>query len=339
LEIDMKKILATGLVLSAMASAAMAQSTVTVFGVVDMAAREVRNGSVTQQQLANDGNSSSRLGFRGVEDLGGGLSAGFWLESQLVGDTGTTNASRFWHRRSTVSLISKDAGEVRLGRDQTPAWTALAEVDPFGLVGVGDASTTYAVLGGIDTRTRSDNMISYFTPGGLGGFYGQLATAAGEGVAGRKYKGGRAGFRSGPLDVNAVYSTTTVTTDDVKLGMVSGSYDFGVVKLGISGQEQRYQAAKDRHFTVGATVPLGAVQLKASYNQAKGYGTLNGRDAKQFALGAVYNLSRRTAVYGTYADINNSGSANYTVASINGYALPATQQKSRGVEVGLRHSF
>ena len=328
----------TGLALTALASAAMAQSSVTVFGVVDMSAREVKNGPVTQKQLANDGNSSSRLGFRGTEDLGGGLSAGFWLESQIVGDTGTTNATRFWHRRSTVSLASKDLGEIRLGRDQTPAWTALAEIDPFGLVGVGDASTTYVALAGVDTRTRSDNMVSYFTPS-LGGFYGQLSAAAGEGVAGRKYKGGRAGFRSGPLDVNAVYSQTTVTTDDVKLSMVNASYDFGIVKLGASVQEQEYQSAKDRHYTLGASVPLGVTVLKASYNQARGSGTLAGRDAKQFALGAVYNFSRRTAVYGTYADIKNSGSANYTVAAISGYTLPATQQKSSGFEVGLRHAF
>ena len=89
------------------AASAQAQSSVTIFGLVDLNARSVTTGSNTVRQLATDGNSFSRLGFKAEEDLGGGLRAGVWLESAITPDTGTINASgKFWHRRSTVSLFT-----------------------------------------------------------------------------------------------------------------------------------------------------------------------------------------------------------------------------------------
>lgn len=336
----MKKSLIALSVLGAFAGAASAQSSVTVFGVVDVGVRHVDNAGVTQEQVSTDGANSSRLGFRGVEDLGGGLKAGFWLESALAADTGNINSSgKFWHRRATVSLSDDSLGEIRLGRDLTPTWNAFADFDVFGTNGIGDASTTYAALGGIDTRIRADNLVSYFLPATLGGVYGQVSVAPGEGVAGKKYAGGRLGFRSGRFDVNAAYGQTEVTTDDVKLAVVSGSYDFGVVKVSLSAQQAEYQDAKDRHYTVGASVPFGASLVRASYSKADGTGSLATRDADQFAVGYVYNLSKRTALYTTYAVIENKGSANYTVASIAGATMPKTEENSQGFEVGLRHAF
>ncbi len=320
------------------AGAAQAQSSVTLFGVVDVGVRQVDNAGTKQSQLSTDGLQSSRLGFRGTEDLGGGLKAGFWLESALNADTGTPNATRFWHRRATVSLISADLGEVRLGRDLVPTWTALGDFDPFGTNGIGDTSLSYGALGGVDTKTRSDNMVSYFTPG-LGGFYGQVSVAAGEGVAGKKYTGGRAGFRSGPVDLTVAYSQTEVTTDDVKLTVVGGSYDLGVVKLMGSYQQAEYQTSKEKHTTVGLTAPVGVGQIRASYVKTDGSGAIGDRDADQYAIGYVHNLSKRTAVYGTYALIKNEGTANFTVGSISGFSMPRTQADSKGFELGLRHAF
>ena len=189
----MKKSLIALAVLSAAAGAASAQSNVTLFGVVDVGVRHVDNAGTTSTQMSTDGLQSSRLGFRGTEDLGGGLRAGFWLESAINADTGTPNATRFWHRRSTVSLSSASLGEIRLGRDLTPTWTAMADFDVFGTNGIGDTSLTYAALGGVDTRVRSDNMVSYFLPATLGGVYGQVSVAAGEGTAGKNYTAGRVG--------------------------------------------------------------------------------------------------------------------------------------------------
>ena len=93
----MKKSLLALAALTAFAGVASAQSSVTVFGVVDVSMRQVNYGDVDQSQLATDGNSSSRLGFRGVEDLGGGLRAAFHIEGSLVADNGNA-AGQTWQR-------------------------------------------------------------------------------------------------------------------------------------------------------------------------------------------------------------------------------------------------
>jgi len=191
----------------------------------------------------------------------------------------------------------------------------------------------------VDTQIRDDNMVSYFLPS-RGGFYGQLSAAPGEGVPGKKYVGGRGGFRSGPMEVTAAYSRTTVTTDDVKLGVVSGSYDFGVVKVVASAQQASYQADKDRHAFVGASVPVGQGLVRAAYTRVDGSGPgIGNRDAHQFAIGYVHNLSKRTALYGTYAQVQNKGTASYAVGNISGFTMPAAEKDSRGHELGLRHAF
>jgi hypothetical protein len=130
----MKKSLLALAVLGAFAGVASAQSSVTLYGTVDLNARYVKaDGQDRRLTLSQDGINSSQLGFRGVEDLGGGLKAGFNLLAGVNADTGTTN-SKFFNRRSTVSLFS-NLGEVRLGRDYTPTFWNLTIFDAFGTNG------------------------------------------------------------------------------------------------------------------------------------------------------------------------------------------------------------
>jgi predicted porin len=337
----MKKALITLAILSAYAGAASAQSNLTLFGVVDVNVRYLKNGDIDQTQVASDGNSSSRIGFRGVEDLGNGLRAGFWLESSIAPDTGNINSSgKFWHRRSTVSLFTP-YGEVRLGRDTVPTWTAFVDGDVFGTVGIADASRTFDALGGADTKLRSDNLVALHLPNTLGGIYGAFAAAPGEGVAGRKYFGGRIGYRAGPIDISGAYGTTEVgaNADKYKVAVVSGSYDFGIAKLYASAQATELLNDEDSHYTVGTTVPFGPGTIKASYSKAEGKaGALEQKDADMYALGYVYDMSKRTVLYSTVAVTDNKGIANYTVGAISGVTLGAGQ-KSQGFEAGLRHSF
>ena len=208
----------------------------------------VNQGSVKTSKtvLANSGYNSSRLGFRGTEDLGGGLAASFWLEAPITNDDGATGVSTF-ARRSTVSL-SGGFGEVRLGRDYTPSFWNDTVFDPFGTNGVGTnlvytASAGFANFNGYaDARTkltniptisdvggsnytRTSNSIAYFLPPNLGGFYGQLQYSFSEktkyspgtatpNVANNsrtgRYVGGRFGYANGPLDVAAAYGSSTV---------------------------------------------------------------------------------------------------------------------------------
>ena len=344
----MKK--ATTFALLAVASAAAsAQSTVTLFGVLDANARYVKNGDVSLKSLSNAGLNTSRLGFRGTEDLGGGLTAGFWLETGINPDTGTTSdGSRFWNRRSTVSLISTQLGEVRLGRDFTPTYSSYSNYDTFGSNGVAAVDKFFpSRLGGatnptIDTGTRADNLVSWFTPKNLGGFYGQVSVAAGEGTSGKRYVGGRAGYAAGPFDISAAYGQTEVTPnasgdDNVEVMTFGAAYDFGVAKLlGIYGQT-KYADRKINVMEIGTHVPVGVGVIRASYVNVRAEGgTIDPNDANQIALGYIHNLSKRTALYTTVARVNNKGNASYAVASSP--AMVAGKD-STGWELGIRHSF
>jgi len=326
--------------LVATAASAQAQSSVTIFGLVDANARSVTTNGITVRQLGTDGNNFSRLGFKAEEDLGGGLRAGAWLESALNPDTGTINVSgKFWHRRSTVSLYGP-YGELRIGRDLDATFWNRSIFDPFGATGVGSQFNLVSALGsGAATLLRADNAISYYTPSGLGGLYGQLEVAAGEGVPGNSYKGGRIGYQQGPLNVAVAYSTTgTATADDFKVTNIGASYNFGVATAMALTHVAKYAAKKQTNWQVGLSVPVFDVgELKASYQRAdaSGAGT-DANDARQFAVGYVYNLSKRTALYGTYAAISNAGAAAFVVGTP---PAAAAGKASKGCEFGVRHAF
>jgi predicted porin len=236
---------------------------------------------------------------------------------------------------------------VRLGRDYTPTYTGYTDYDPFGDNGVAASSKFDSSLGTArDTGTRADNQIMYLTPGNLGGFYGRAAVAAGEGTAGKKYYGGRAGWAAGPIDVSASYGQTTVLPvngeDKFKTFDLGGSYDFGVVKTMAYYTQSKFAAQKLQVYSIGAIAPIGVGQIKASYTHADSQGTnaagvnVDANDADQLALGYIYNLSKRTALYSTVAYVKNKGNAAFAV---NSAPTLVPGEKSTGFEVGMRHAF
>ena len=278
----------TTLALSLLAATggAAAQSSLTVFGVVDAGISHYSTRSrswglaaprqVTQSQtaLSPSGYASSRLGFRGTEDLGGGLAAGFWLEAPLANDNGGGIGN--FGRRSTLSL-SGPFGELRLGRDYTASFWNDGVFDPFGVNGVGTnliavvnsnlaASRALASGGllngalsaGTDSYLRTSNALSYFLPPGLGGFYGQVqyafhenvkASDASDSPSGRgRYAGARVGWTDGPADVALGYGESTLVSaapggEKIRSLNLGGSYDFGTVKL--FGEWSRVRNARD----------------------------------------------------------------------------------------------
>jgi len=184
----------------AVVGAANAQSSVTMFGILDMAAshytnvtRTAQGNDITASQtaLTPSGLSQSRLGFRGTENLGAGLAASFWLEGSITGDTGGGGTGGLlFNRRSTVSLSSR-FGEVRLGRDYTPTFWNDNVFDPFSNNGVGASllsaangySSSGAATNGFTANpnyVRTSNSVGYFLPADLGGFYGQVMFAMNE---------------------------------------------------------------------------------------------------------------------------------------------------------------
>lgn len=340
----MKKTLLALAVLS-LAGTASAQSNVTLFGVVDTNLRQIDNNGTKVRQLGTDGLTSSRLGFRGTEDLGGGLKAGFWLESALNADDGTINSSgKFWHRRATVSLEGA-FGEVRLGRDYAPTYTAISDFDAFGDTGVGKFSNLQSKLTGtVNTNSRLDNEVQYILPKNLGGAYGTLAVAAGEGTVGNKYVGGRVGYNAGALHVGFGYGTTdaNATEDKYKVATLGAAYNFGPVRVLASVSQFKFLSIDENLVLVGATAPVGPGLVRVSYGRADLSGgtaaaTRDADDASLIALGYVHNLSKRTALYGTYSQISNKGAQRFSVGSTTP-SLPAGAD-SKGIEFGLRHAF
>jgi predicted porin len=343
----MKKTFLLVALAAAAATTAQAQTgSVTLFGIVDASLRQVKNGGDSVSSLASGGINSSRLGVRGIEDLGGGLRAGFWLEHGFNIDSGLqSDNARFWNRRSTVSLIG-GFGELRLGRDFTPIYTSWADFDPFADNGVGAGGKFSDRIGSnADTLTRADNQVSYFLPA-LGGVYGQLSVAAGEGTAGRKLMAGRVGYAAGPLNVTLALGRTEVTpaagADEHEVLVVGGSYDFGAVRVLASWRSNEFGGGEVTVTSLGATVPLGQGSLRASYTRADGQGRtpagllIDDNDADQIALGYVHALSKRTSLYATYARVANDGRAAYAVGTPPALAGGAT---STGYEFGVRHSF
>jgi len=285
----------------AVAGVASAQSSVTLFGVVDAAVSGystksnliVANpfaippfgvpGSLKRSQtaLSNSGYNSSRIGFRGTEDLGGGLAASFWLEAPITNDDGKGGISNF-ARRSTVSL-SGGFGEIRLGRDYTATFWNDTVFDPFGTNGVGSSAIFRtsvnlasahggqpAGVSASDSYVRTSNAIAYFLPPNLGGFYGQFQYALHENVKSDevlnspskrgRYVGGRFGYANGPLDVAVAYGIDTkdgaplpgnaagFSKDELKTFNLGASYDFGPVKL--FGELSQVKDSYDRNQSV-----------------------------------------------------------------------------------------
>jgi len=340
----MKKLAALAVMLGSAASAS-AQSSITLFGIVDVGARYTDNAGESVKSLSTSGLNSNRLGVRGVEDLGDGFKANFWLEAGIRPDTGSSaDATRFWDRRATVGL-SWGFGEGRLGRDKVPTYTAVEEFDAFTDNGVAAIGHFLDKLGtNVDTQKRADNMVAYFLPGGLGGLYGNASAAAGEGTDGKKFVGGRIGYKAGPFDVSAAYSETDVSPlsgfggdDKYKVLVVGGRWDFGFATLLGEYIEDKYSSRKAAIYNVGLIVPFGASQIRAGFAAIDGKGPgFDPNNAKQFALGFVHTFSKRTALYATAATIDNDGGAKYVVDASP--PLPAGG-RSTGYEVGIRHSF
>jgi predicted porin len=343
----MKKSLLALAALTAFAGAASAQSSVTLFGIVDQSLNSVKNGTNSMKLLSSDQLNSNRLGVRGVEDLGGGLRAGFWLESGLAPDTGTagggngqSGVTAFWNRRATVSLIG-GFGEVRLGRDYVVTFSNRAAYDPFGFNGLGSMGNVESTLSsGAITQVRGNNVIGYTLPA-LGGVFGGVQVAGGEGNTGWKYMGGRLGYAGGPVSVSAsvgkTYKTGTMTSDYKQMNF-GASFNAGFMTIMGMYDKVDYGSANQKHLLLGATVPFGASTLKASYNKVSGESAARG--AKMFSFGYQYDLSKRTALYATYSSLNNNGNAttgaNFVVASGPAMTRGAT---SSGYNVGVRHSF
>ncbi len=348
--------------LGSFAGAALAQtSTANLYGIIDQGVSHMNGGQSTLSfsPVALIGRpdtwtvrsaTSSRLGVRGSEDLGGGMKANFQIEHRFTPDTGGTEprdgaSIAFWNAQSWVGL-SGGFGEVRLGRQFVPAFHIGINGDPWGYdYNVAGASNFTRGGNGV---TMSTNAVVYRTPN-LAGFTAELMVAAGEGgaavvnpPAGRvgRNEGANLQYTAGSLWAGLGYNNsrqegTPIQNRYWNLGI---AYDFGFVRTVVSYSVGHNNVAGNpdtRTYLIGATAPVGQGRLKAvaaRYNAAAGQNfnaanpslpPLNsGQDTTKFGLGYEYLLSKRTSLH---ADV--------------GTAKTDGVSRTTGLEAGLKHSF
>lgn len=358
----MKKSLIALAVLSATSAAAFAQSNVTIYGIVDAGLVSERGGVANTTKVSSGVGAASRLGFKGTEDLGGGLSAVFVLESGIKADTGESDvAGSIANRQSYVGLKSTTAGQLTLGRQYTPYYESVRDVaDPFAMGYAGTAKNLFGVAG---NNTRNSNAIVYQSPV-VEGFQGEVSYSVGEqagDASAQRQIGGYVGYANGPLNVRVAYNArnndvpaSKLSTDVGHNTLIAANYDFAVVKAYAAFSKDKGTnssalantsnpfgytvapvASKDSTVAlIGLTAPVGpAGTLMASYTRKNDKEVAN-RDADQWAVGYSYALSKRTSTYVSYAKIHNKNGASYTVGN-NSEA--GTGDKA--FNVGVRHSF
>lgn len=371
----MKKSLLALAVLGAFAGAASAQSSVTVYGIVDLGLTSVDNGSRAGRiNGINSGNqSASRIGFKGTEDLGNGLNATFQLEQTIAADTGVTGSTTgggSFNRIATVGLQSAAFGTVNLGRQTSVIKDAYDAIDPFGDGGsIAPISAIFFNQALNSDAGRISNSIKYSTPS-FGGFKAQAAyqfgETAGDTGAGSSYGLGL-GYANGPLNVQFGYhnlDTSTApsaalpnaaTTQESKLAFLGATWNFGVIKLHGAyadtkndnvGTAAAVTDTKFRNYMLGVSAPIGAAgNLFASYsvNDNKTSGVTNA-DAQKAAIQYTHDLSKRTNLYVGYSHTSNDNGSRIgllgtvPVAGVPTLNAPAGESGS-AFAVGVRHKF
>ena len=324
----MKKSLIAFAALATIAGAASAQSSVTLYGRVDLSINKP-----TGSQAKNISNGSgSRFGVRGVEDLGGGMSAFFNIEHRYSADTGAmTDAARMWGGRSIVGLQG-GFGKITLGREYTTAFLGSQLIaDPWGwdtvVSGTPSGGLNQSITGVGIARVRNDSSLTYnFAASGFS-FGAQIAEATDTiNNFQKKPFNFSVGYAAGPVSLHLGYEKTgQVAAAAAKVMTFGGSFNLGAVKLGaMIGKGTSSANASHKSYLLTAVAPMGQGEFRASYGSltADPAGAAAKTDvAKGFAVGYHYALSKRTTLYTDFLR-NTALAANKT-----------------GYDFGIKHNF
>ena len=340
----MKKSLLALAVLGAFTGIASAQTSVTIYGVADAGITREDNSVTTVNRLDSGNQSGSRLGFRGTEDLGGGLSAQFLLEQGFNIDNGAAaDAARTAFNRQAYVGLTGNFGQIRLGRQKTVMYDTLTALDPFAIADKGGINRLF--MRNTGGASRSDNTIAYFTPN-FSGFTGQVTYAfgevAGNNTAARQY-GLSLNYAAGPLyltldylnvnntPVAATATTAAVGDDTAKSLLLGGTYDFGVVKGHAAfGTEKGLGIVDNRDYMLGVSIPFGASAVQLDYIKKQDRSSAGNQGAKQYAIGYTYALSKRTNFYSSYTNTQQDSGAAY---------VGVIGQTDKVLNAGIRHTF
>jgi predicted porin len=301
---------------------AQAQSSLVIYGIVDQGISKSNNGTTPGALLPGRGTqntwvlkhgNASRLGFRGQEDLGGGLYSRFQLEHRFIADTGLpSNANLFWLGRSVVALGSTSWGEIYAGREYSPAFWPALDADPtaWSYVSQLGAAYTYANYTAVPAAVEANNIrwansVGYKSPQ-FAGLSFELAHAFGENLRGNNLSGNLR-YKQGALWLGAAFDRLDSRNN---LGLVSGGYDFGVVHPSFSYARAKGGINGDaKSFSLAAKVPVSFGRVYAQYGTLRPASNL---DSNMLGAGLEFVLSKRTLVYTNLGSAKRDGNTRTT---------------------------
>ncbi|MFM0374810.1 porin [Paraburkholderia aspalathi] len=355
---------------------ASAQNSVTLYGIIDDSIQYVHNtdGKSNQIGLQSGQYSVSHWGLKGNEDLGGGLSAIFTLESGFDLNSGALTGSEFG-RQAFVGLKSDRFGTITVGRQYDAVEDLTYEVQPNAY---GYYFTTPGDVDNADASVRINNAIKWASPV-IGGFQAEVTYALG-GVAGSTGSGqsytAAALYTHGPFKMaggylhidngNAATSSRGATTagslffspvneayasaSSINIGRAGLSYTLGPVTLGGYYSYAEYLSDANSKFSGAERYNNGSIYavwqvnpamlLQTGYDYLKSHGD-SSATYQQVTVAADYYLSKRTDVYasasyGHASGKNGIGSAQAVIA--DSYAAAGTNTQEL-VMLGIRHRF
>ncbi len=353
----MKKI--TLALLAALSGTAYAQSSVTIYGIVDAGIVVEKGGTAsTGAKLGSGVASPSRIGFRGTESLGDGMTALFVLETGMKVDTGEIDAAGTIFNRQAYVGLATQGGTLTLGRQYIPLYITLSTVaDPFAAGMAGSAKNMLPSSGAL---ARTSNTLLYASPK-HNGFSANVAYSLGEQANGGTQAGRQFGaviaYGKDDVNVQLAYSSVASATGPVApiIGrnlllagnvVVNGNKLFGAIArnrgagsapLPNSGTPfggiKPTASTDSQDILVGFTIPVSGGTVIGSFIRNNDKSTFN-QDASQIGIGYVHRLSTRSNIYTSFARIKNSNGAGYTV----GHGSEAGTG-NRAFNLGLRHSF
>lgn len=347
---------------------------VTLYGLVDSGIDISRGSNSTSTRVISGGAFGSRLGFRGVEDLGGGLSAVFRLEMGINIDSGAlAQGGLAFGREASVGLASKSLGTLQLGRLPTPYYSAQNAVDAFlwvgsgGLTAITRSGTTSQQILPLAVNARSNNAFLYTSPKFANVEVRALVSREEDTTAG-KSSGLSARYSDGPVDLIAGYGRQDglgTTNGKLESFVVGGSYNFGPARVygGVTTEENSCttctgtlvratgvagsNASEFRLVNLGVRIPVGnttAIAQVVRVSDRSRYAAATGdRDATWFAIGGEYAFSKRTGAYATIGTIGNQNGSLYALGS-GTVQRPANffggaNRRSTTLTLGMRHNF
>ncbi len=350
----MKKTLLALALIGTFCGVAQARADVTVYGSIDAGLRNQTNTDAAGDSLLSMGSNgtyrSNRLGFKGIEDLGGGLNAHFVLETGFKTATGAlNNSSGILFQRAAAVGLSGSLGDINLGRQYTVAFHTIAAYDPFGFKYPG---ITYAISA--TAGTRYDNDIQY--TGKFGPVTARAEYALGE-VPGSTSNGATqavgANYDSGPLRLGTAYTTSKQNVgssakpnyQDYKHYTLGGAYRFGAATayLGYANEKQATATVDDTakwtwaglRYKLSSKVALTGAWYRVSVFQHKASKSVAAGDGRKdlYMIGATYALSKRTTLY---SEIDrNSLDGGYA----SGGTQALNQSHQTGISFGMMHMF